>query len=135
MCDLYGVGASGYYTWCSRPPSQRSVEDRNILERIKVAFERSRQTYGSPRIHKALRKQGDPVGRLRVEWIMRENGIKACSATMYRRTPGTDRFFGSIDTKVYGTRVTESNQVWVGDVTYLKVGGERRYLATTGAFA
>lgn len=130
MCDLYGVSASGYYTWRSRPPSKRSVEDKDILERIKVAFERSRQTYGSPRIHQALRRQGDPVGKRRVERIMRENGIKACSATMYRRTPGTDRFFGSIDNKVYGTRVTASNQVWVGDVTYLKVGGERRYLAT-----
>jgi putative transposase len=129
MCDLYGVSASGYYTWRSRPPSQRAVEDKEILERIKAAFDRSRQTYGSPRIHQALRRQGDPVGRRRVERIMRENGIKACSATLYRRTPGTARFYGSIDNKIYDTCVTASNQVWVGDVTYLKVRGERRYLA------
>lgn len=123
------MSASGYYTWRSRPPSHRVVEDKVILEKIKAAFKKSRQTYGSPRIHQALRRQGDPVGKRRVERIMRENGIKACSATLYRRTPGLDRFFGSIDNKVHAATVTASNQVWVGDVTYLKVSGEKRYLA------
>jgi putative transposase len=129
MCALYGVSASGYYAWRSRPPSARVVEDKDILRRIELTFERSRQTYGSPRIYKALKTSGDAVGKRRIERIMRENGIKACSATMYRRTPGTDRFYSSIDNRVCATAVTASNQVWVGDVTCLKVGGERRYLA------
>ena len=129
MCELYGVSASGYYTWRSRPPSQRTVDDKAILEKIHRAYKRSDSTYGSPRIHRALKREGETVGRRRVERLMRENGIKACSATLYRRTPGTDRFFGSIDSKVHEMEVTGSNQVWVGDVTYLKVAGEWRYLA------
>lgn len=129
MCALFGVSASGYYTWRSRPPSQRAIEDKAILERIQLAHVKSRETYGSPRIHQVLKREGATVGRRRVERLMRENGIKACSATMYYRSPGTDRFFGRIGNKVHEIDVTTSNQVWVGDVTYLKVAGEWRYLA------
>lgn len=100
-----------------------------ILEKIQKAYKRSDRTYGSPRIYHALKREGESVGRRRVERLMRVNGIKACSATLYRRTPGTDRFYGSIDSKVHEMEVTASNQIWVGDVTYLKVAGEWRYLA------
>jgi putative transposase len=43
--------------------------------------------------------------------------------------PGTRRFFGDIPNRVLEVRATAPGQVWVGDVTYLKVGGGWRYLA------
>jgi putative transposase len=129
MCALYEVSSSGYYAWKSRRRSGREVADAQWIGKIRRMHERSRQTYGSPRIHKALLQAGEVVGRRRVERLMREQGIQACTARMYRRIPGLDRFFSSVGNEAHEKEVTRPDQVWVGDVTYLKVEGQWRYLA------
>lgn len=130
MCRVFGVSRSGYYAWQSRRPSDRAREDAAWLKDIRSVFKSSRETYGSPRVHEALKGQGQSIGRRRIERIMRENGIQACSHNLYRRQPGLARFFASANSKIHGLEVTRPNQVWVGDITYLKAGGEWRYLAT-----
>ncbi len=129
LCRRYGVTRGGYYAWCRRKPSPHGRQDDGLRVRIGGIVEASEETYGSPRIHEALQQAGIRVGRKRVARLMREVGLKARAARIYRRMPGTRRFFGEIPNRVLEVKTTRPCQVWVGDVTYLKSGSGWRYLA------
>ncbi|MGH2454431.1 MAG: IS3 family transposase [bacterium] len=84
-----GVSPSGYYAQRSRPPCLRAQADAALLERIRVIHERSRRTYGAPRVHAELREQGLRCGRKRVARLMRQAGL--CGAHRRRRGRTTVR--------------------------------------------
>jgi len=129
MCRLYGVTRAGYYAWRSRERSERERQDHSLAAEIRAVHADSRGTYGSPRVHQALRKRGHRVGENRVARLMRAHGIKARVATIRYTSPGMQRYFGSVRNAQLDLEVTGTNQIWVGDITYLKVGELQRYLA------
>lgn len=85
--------------------------------------------YGSPKVHQVLVQEGLAIGVNRVARIMHEHGLKARCARIYRSHAQLDRFYASIRNQVHDLEATGPDQIWVGDVTYLKVNGEWRYLA------
>ena len=72
---MLGVSRSGFHAWRRRPPSDRALSDAWLTEKVKAIHAHSRGTYGSPRVHAELRRQGIRVGRKRIERLMRAAGL------------------------------------------------------------
>jgi transposase InsO family protein len=101
------------------------------LVEIQRVFKDSDQTYGSPRVHAQLKREGFYIGKNRIARIMRENGIQAASKALYNHHKGTKTaFFGKATNKIKNMTLTGVDQVWLTDITYLRVNGEFKYLAT-----
>ena len=75
LCRLLQVSVSGFYAWRNRGPSQRQLDDMVLLAHVRVAFRRSRESYGAERVHHELAENGIEVGRHRVARLMRGNGL------------------------------------------------------------
>lgn len=129
MCRLYGVSRAGFYAWRRRPPSRRQKQDAPLARRIATLYATSKERYGSPRIHRALRKEGVRVGRKRVARLMRQLALKGRSARIYLKKAKQRKYFSGIPNQSRSVVLNRPNQVWLGDITYLKVAGRWRYLA------
>jgi hypothetical protein len=83
LCEAVLVSRSGYYDWKERrrQPGPRQVENTRLRERIRQEFAHSRQTYGSPRLARAL---GCPGRRNRIARLMRAERIFARQRSKYR---------------------------------------------------
>ena len=129
MCRVYGVTRAGFYAWRSRERSERERQNEALAAEIQAVHTESRGTYGSPRVHQALRQRGRHIGKHRVARLMRRHGIKARVATIRYTSPSLQRYYGSIANQQLDLKLERPDQVWVGDITYLKVGSIYRYLA------
>lgn len=131
LCRWLDISTSGFYAWEKREASNRVKEDRQLMEKITRIFWHSQGRYGSPRVHQVLQSLGIRVGRKRVERLMRESELKGRVVRVTRRQPGLKRFKGrGVNLLKKLDAPTQINQVWVGDVTYLKLNGQWQYLAT-----
>jgi transposase InsO family protein len=131
MCRVLAVSRSGFYDWASRPPSERSVSDAQLALEIEAIWECSDRTYGAPRVHRWLTKQGFGVGRKRVARIMREHGWEGESGRRRVRTTIVDR--GATAAEDHLRRdfnPTAPDVAWCGDITYLRTGEGWLFLAT-----
>lgn len=131
MCQLLEVTRSGYYAWQPEKTGPRELENRVLVEKIRVEYKISRQTYGSPRIWARLRGQGLLCGRHRVARLMRREGIHP--QKRHRRYPvTTQRQPGVIPAPNRLNQdfsATKANTKWVSDFTYIDTAEGWLYLA------
>jgi len=131
MCKVLDLKRSGYYAWRKRKPSTRAQANQALLALIKTEHQKSRKTYGSPRLHVVLRRQGVVCGRNRVARLMRLHGIVARKKRRYVPQT-TQRQAGVIPAP---NRLNQDfsaaapNQKWVSDFTYIETAEGWLYLA------
>ena len=131
MCSTYGVTRGGFYAWHARGLSVRPKSDAVMTEHVQRAFRRAHGLYGSPRVTRRLQLNGIGVGRRRVARLMRLALLQGRCARLYRRSRvGQKSFYRSIPNMQRHVSATAPNQIWVADVTYVRVAGRWRYLAT-----
>lgn len=132
MCQTLEVGSSGFYAWLKRPESPRSQENRRLLMEVKVAHQKSRKTYGSPRIHAELNDNGYTCGRHRVARLMRQHGIVSKHKRKFRVTTNSVHSFPIAENLLQRRfDVSEPGQCWVSDITYIPTREGWLYLAAT----
>jgi putative transposase len=129
LCRRYDVTTAGFYAWCRRGESTHAKQDRVLSTEIMRLFVQHRERYGSPRIYRLLVNAGWSVSRRRVARLMRSAGLRAKAVRGYRAKVNVHQFYARHPNLLWTTSVTKTNQVWVGDITYLKIASSWRYLA------
>ena len=130
MCEVLGVSRSGYYAWQGRPASSRELVDGELVVEIKAAHEAGRGHYGSPRVHRALRRNGRRVGKKRIARLMQREGIVAKRRKKFRVTTDSkhaDPIAPNVLDRDFD--VALPNTAWVTDVTYVSTLQGWLYLA------
>ena len=127
MVELGGVSRASFYRFDeeSSPRGDRDMDLRDAIQRIALKW----PSYGRPRITAELRRQGWRVGPNRVRRLMREDNLLCVRKRKFVVT--TDSNHGR---KVYPNLASEMelsgiNQLWVADITYIRLETEFVYLA------
>ena len=130
MCRVLGVSPSGFYGWRWRPPAARAQADAGLSEKIRAIHERSRGTYGVPRVHAELAAAGIHVGRKRVARLMRAAGLEGVSRRRPVYTTVRDHDARPAPDLVDRDFVAPGpDQLWVADITYIPTWAGFVYLA------
>jgi putative transposase len=132
LCRVMGMAPSTYYYRRARlaRPAPRRVADQALLEQITTIWVDSRFTYGSPRVHAQLARDGIRVGRKRVERLMRQAGFKGAYRSRYFRTTEADpsaRVAPDLVDRNFHT--IGPNQLWIADFTSIRIDHGWLYLA------
>jgi len=129
MAEVLGVSRSGYYAHQRRPRSARAREDEKLRTMIRLAWRKSRELYGAPRIVAELRSQGLRCGKKRVARLMRQAGIQSQTKKAFRVTTKSGGILEADDLVQRRFQADRAGQIWASDITYIRTREGWLYLA------
>ncbi len=130
MCKVLEVSSSGFYAWRRRPESRRSRGDRILNVHIRSVFFSCYESYGPSRMQEELLKRGIHCGRKRISRLMSAEKLVPKKARCFRRTTiSTDDDPKAPNLLNRQFNVEAPDEVWAGDITYLRAGRKWVYLA------
>jgi putative transposase len=130
MCKILEVGRSSYYDWLNGPNSSNLLEKQRLMEKIKMIFTRSRMTYGTRRIKKALNKEGVQISRNRIKKLMAELGLMVKTKKRFKATTDSKHQMPVAENLLNRQfSVDKPNKYYVGDITYIDTEEGWLYLA------
>lgn len=120
----------GYYTWRTRPPSEREMANQKLLEQIKKVHCESDKTYGSPRIYHALLALSRKCSVNRVARLIRRNGIQAKQKRRFKTTTKRNKAHTVAPNRLKRDFTAEQpHQKWLTDIAYIPTREGCLYLA------
>ena len=121
MCRILNVSRSGYYAWTQPEESARSKETAKLSDDIVTIFTRHEKRYSARRIYRELLHRGWKVAYKRVHAIMRSLGLVSVHQRTKKKTTIPSKDVASVtDLVKRDFTADEPNQVWYGDITYVK---------------
>ena len=130
-CAALGVSRAGYYARRDRPPAARAARRAELAAKIRAAHEEHRRVYGSPRIYRVLKADGEHACENTVAAVMREHGIRARAGRKFVPRTTDSAHQQPVAPNRLGRRfeAERPNRKWAVDVTYVPTGEGWLYVA------
>lgn len=125
MCEAARVSRASYYRFVGGVAEDQDMELRSVIQRIAVRM----PSYGYRRVRAELQRRGQQVNHKRVRRLMREDNLLCLRRRSFVRTTDSKHGFAVYSNLARQMVLTDINQLWVADLTYLRLQSEFVYLA------
>ncbi len=126
MCELMGISRASFYRhWESQAPTEAETALRDAIQRVAVAH----RFYGYRRVAVLVQREGFAVGVNKVWRVMQEDNLLAVRRRKFVVTTDSEHDFVVYPNLAEHLMLSAVNQLWVADITYIRLRSEFVYLA------